>query len=115
MEYYFQTIRIGRLSFSVFAVIVLVFLLGMEPALANKFETIGGGVGGIDREKLVLLKQISLILGGFLALLGILALLTKGRFEGVIGMSSGKKNEAAMMVPVVLIVLGGVFVGLSFL
>lgn len=83
--------------------------------MANKFTTIGGGVAGSDAEKIAVLKQLSAIAGSFLILLGILALLTRGRFEGFIGVYRGKKGESVTRVPQVMMVLGSLLIGLYFL
>jgi len=98
---------------------LLMFLLlwcaGIDPVLANKFETISGGVSGMSREKLDLLKNISLYLGGFLIFLALLALLTRNRFEGFVGYSGRDSFSAALKGATVLTVAGSVFIGLSFL
>jgi hypothetical protein len=84
-----------------------IIVIAIDPALAgNKFTTIGGGVAGSDYEKLEALKTIGAVFGGFLVALGILSFLTRGRFEGLIGMVTGKTFEAVTVVPIVLIILG---------
>jgi hypothetical protein len=99
--------------------LVLTLLLwgtGADPVLANKFETISGGVNGMNREKIELLKTISLYAGGFLLFLSLLALVTRKRFEGFIGYSSRSGGSSTTLTGVaILTVAGTVFIGLSFL
>ncbi len=85
-----------------------------EPTLANKFETIGGGVSGLSREKILLLKEIVYYAGGFLLFLGVMALVTRNRFEGFVGIA-GKGPGAATKGGIAMMVIGGVLIGLSFL
>ena len=94
----------------------LLVLFAVDPVLAgNKFTKIGGGVSCSNLEKFRILKATGGIFGGFLILLGIISFLTKGRFEGLIGMSTGKTFEAVTVVPIILILLGGLLVGLYFM
>ena len=83
----------------------LILLMIPEFSLANKFVTIGGGVSGVNTEKMEVLKQITAYSGLFLITLGILSLLTRERFEGFIGMRT--KREGNSPVSYVLILLGG--------
>jgi len=92
---------------TVLLITILLLLVMIEPTLAeNKFTRIGGGVSGSNREKYEILKNIGAIFGGFLVLLGILSFATRKRYEGFLGMVTGKGLEAATVVPIVLIVLG---------
>ena len=90
----------------------LIAVLGPEAALANKFTTIGGGVSGASNEKLGILKEIASWTGLFFIFLGTLALLTRNRFEGHIGMT--RKGEKPSNGPYGLIVVG-VLLALLFL
>jgi nitrate reductase gamma subunit len=94
-----------------------VLLVIAEPLLAgNKFVTIGGGVSGISREKIALLKTISGYAGGIIITISIAALLTRRRYEGTVLMANKKKRvDAAVVAPLVLSVLGLVLIGISFL
>lgn len=94
--------------------LVLLGILLPELLLANKFETIGGGVSGLSREKIQLLKQVVYYSGGFLVFLGAMALITRNRFEGFVGMA-GKGTNAATQGGITLLVIGSVLIGLSFL
>ncbi len=84
-----------------------------EASLANKFATIGGGVSGVNDEKLGILKQIAAYTGTFLILLGVLSIVTKDRFEGFIGMRS--RDQGISPATYVLIVLGALLSLLFFL
>lgn len=102
--------------YSVYLVLFLMlFCAGADPLFANKFETISGGVSGMDREKVRLLKNISLYAGGFLIFLALLALVTRNRFEGFVGYSSRGDSSATLKGATVLTVIGTLFIGLSFL
>lgn len=92
----------------------LVFL-GVELAEASRFEKIGGGVSGSSQEKIEVLQLISLIAGNFFIFLGIVALLTRNRFEGFIGMYQKKKGEAVTRVPQGLIIFGSILILLYYL
>jgi len=97
-----------------FSFVLLLLGIGLEPALANKFETIGGGVSGLSHEKVQLLKEIVRYAGGFLMFLGILALITRNRFEGFVG-GAKKGTSAATQGGIVLLVIGLLLIGLGFL
>lgn len=96
-------------------VVLTTLSLFSEPLFANKFTTIGGGVSGDRGEKIAVLKTVSVIAGNFFILLGILALLTRNRFEGFIAVYSGSKKDAVIRVPIILIILGSVLVLLYYL
>lgn len=103
-----------RRTLSTLSFAILLLGIGLEAALANKFETIGGGVSGLSREKVLLLKEIVRYAGGFLIFLGILALLTRNRFEGFVG-GAKKGTSAATQGGIVLSIIGLLLIGLSFL
>ncbi len=93
----------------------LLLCMVLEPAFANKFETIGGGVSGLSREKIELMKQISLYAGGFFLFLGVVMLLTRNRFEGFVGLASDKGMGIAYKGAVINAVIGLLLVGISYL
>ena len=101
--------------FKILGLIALLFCCCLEPALANKFVTIGGGVAGNRSEKVMLLKDLVPFAGGFLILIGILALITRSRFEGLIGMVTGKRWEPITIVPLIMIIIGAILIGIYFL
>jgi hypothetical protein len=99
-----------------FLTLLALLIIAIEPAFAgNKFTTIGGGVSGTETEKLARLKDLSPWAGGFLILMSFAALMTKNRYEGLIGLVTGKKFEAVAIVPIVLFVLGLILIGVYFI
>lgn len=56
--------------------LALVVLASVEPALANKFETISGGVGGSTRAKIEWLQRFLYASGGISLVCAFLAMLT---------------------------------------
>lgn len=101
--------------YSFYLLLLLLLSLAVDPVMANKFETISGGVNGMDWEKIMLLKDISLYAGVFLIFLALLALATRNRFEGFVGYSSHGNSSATLKGAAILSVAGTVFIGLSFL
>ncbi len=100
---------------SLITLALLLIVAAIEPALANKFETIGGGVSGMDKEKIELLQTISLYAGGFFFFLAITVALTRNRFEGFVGYSSRKDQGIALKGAATLMVVAFIFVGLSYI
>jgi hypothetical protein len=99
-----------------FLTTLAILIIAIEPSIAgNKFTTIGGGVSGTETEKLNRLKDLTPWAGGFFIVMAIGALLTKNRYEGLIGLVTGKKTEAVSVVPIVLFVLGLVLIGVYFI
>jgi hypothetical protein len=104
-----------RLS-ALFQNTLLLLFIAVEGAFAgNKFTTIGGGVSGSKTQKLAHFQELMPWAGGFLILVGLAALLTKNRYEGLIGLVTGKKFEAVTVVPLVLMVIGLFLIGLYFI
>jgi len=101
--------------FGTCTLLVLLAILVVEPVFANKFTTIGGGVGGVSREKIAGLQMISLGAGIFFSFLGFVALLGRRRFEGLVVTYTGKPFEIATSGPIFLVVFGGILAGLYFL
>ena len=95
--------------------VLLLPLALIDLAEANKFETIGGGVSGVGRHKVAQLKDIAAWAGGFLMILGGLALLGRSRFEGFVGMYTGRRGESVIAVPLMLLVLGAILLGISLI
>jgi hypothetical protein len=105
-----ENITMRRVA-SILLLALLIIIAINDPALAgNKFTKIGGGVSGSSSDKIELLKSMRGILGGFMVLLGIIAFATRGRFEGLVGMVTGKRFEAVTIVPILLIILGSVLI-----
>lgn len=62
----------GRLQIAILALTAMV-ACGIEPALANKFETIGGGISGSYGIKQQWLQKFFLVAGGISLLSAVLA------------------------------------------
>ncbi len=94
----------------------LVLITGMiDPAVAgNKLNTIGGGVSGVSREKIAMLKDISGYAGGLLIVISMASLLTRRRYEGSAMIASKKRWEASIIVPLILITIGLGMLWISF-
>lgn len=58
---------------------LLLALCISEPSLANKFETIGGGVQGSTKVKVEYLQVIAYVAGGIFLLAGVLSILLHDR------------------------------------
>jgi len=87
----------------------ILFLSLMEPALANKFETIGGGVAGSSGIKREWLQDFFLVVGG-LALLGaVLALVVPHTNALYLNFGNWKRSA------VILLILSAVFFGIAWL
>jgi hypothetical protein len=90
--------------------LLLLLLLAMaEPALANKFETIGGGVSGSVDIKREWLQALFLIAGGISLLGAILSVLVPHRNALLLNFSTWKQSAA------VLTVMGLVFFGIGLI
>jgi hypothetical protein len=87
---------------------LVVLAVASEPALANKFTTISGGVNGMSQEKVLFLKKISLYAGAFFLFLAGLALLTRNRFEGFVGYVSKGDISSIVKGATVLTVVGSI-------
>jgi nitrate reductase gamma subunit len=86
-----------------------------DPSLAgNKFTTIGGGVSGQSKDKIALMKNLSIYIGGFLVLVGIAGLATKKRFEGMVLMASGKGVDKAVIISIIIMLVGFGLIGIYF-
>ena len=91
--------------------LALIILIAVDNlAWANKFTKIGGGLAGSSDDKIEFLKSMRGIFGSFLVILGVLSFATRARFEGLIGMVTGKTFEAVTVVPVILIILGSLLI-----
>jgi hypothetical protein len=78
-------------------------LLWLEPSMANRFETIGGGLSGSDTLKLEWLRSFSLIAGSLCLLGALLAVVVPRRNALLLNYSNWKSSAA------VLAVFGGLF------
>ena len=84
-------------------------LVFIEPALANKFETIGGGVSGSSGIKREWLQKFFLVVGGLSLLSAVLALVVPHNNALYLNFSNWKRSFA------VLLVLSAVFFSIAWL
>ena len=105
----------GRVKPFLFLVAAALLLAIADPVLAgNKFTTIGGGVSGQSKEKVALMKNLSIYIGGFLVLVGIAGLATKKRFEGMVLMATGKGADKAAIISIIIMIIGFGLIGVYF-
>jgi uncharacterized membrane protein len=69
-------------------------LLFCEPALANKFETIGGGVQGSTQVKIEYLRLIAYVAGGILMIAGILSIVLHDKNAQTLNYTMWKVSSA---------------------
>jgi len=74
--------------------LLLACLLFSEPLLANKFETIGGGVQGSTRVKLEYLRVVAYIASGIFLVSGVLAILLHNRNAQTLNYTLWKPSAA---------------------
>lgn len=94
-----------RLGLSVGILVVLC----LEPALANKFETIGGGVSGSSGFKREWLQKFFLVVGGLSLLGAILAVVVPHDNVLFLNFDNWKRSS------VILLFLSAIFFGAAFL
>ncbi len=91
-----------RLTLSLLAILLLVL---HEPALANKFETISGGISGSSQTKTAWLKDFLLVAGGislFSALLAVVVPHDNALFLN----SRNWKQSAAILLFIAMLLFG---------
>jgi hypothetical protein len=69
-------------------------VLFCEPALANKFETIGGGVQGSTQVKIEYLQVIAYVAGGLFIAAGILAIVLHNKNAQTLNYTMWKSSSA---------------------
>ena len=79
-------------------VLALLGLLFVDPALANKFETIGGGVSGSSGFKREWLRTFFLVVGGVSLLTALLALLVPHNNALYLNYSNWKRSFAILVI-----------------
>ncbi len=79
-------------------VLALLGLLSVDPALANKFETIGGGVAGSSGFKREWLQNFFLVVGGVSLLTALLALLVPHYNALYLNYSNWKRSFAILVI-----------------
>ena len=73
---------------------LLLTLCFNEPSLANKFETIGGGVQGSTKVKVEYLQIIAYVAGGIFLLAGVLSILLHDRNAQTLNYTMWKVSSA---------------------
>jgi len=84
-------------------------LLFLEPALANKFETIGGGVSGSSGIKREWLQNFFLVVGGLCLLFSILAVVVPHNNALYLNFANWKRSA------IILFFLAAAFFGFAWL
>lgn len=103
-----QTLRLAQRT--AVTLLAALLLLAVEPALANKFETIGGGVSGsvhIKREWLITFLNIA----GGISLFGAVLAIVVPRTNALYLNYSNWKQSAIVM----LVIAGALFTGAALL
>lgn len=74
----------------------LLFILALftEPLLANKFETIGGGVSGSTKVKIEYLQIIAYVAGGIFVIAGILSIVLHNNNAQTLNYTMWKTSSA---------------------
>lgn len=91
------TRRVFRTQFTT-TMCILLLLLFLEPALANKFETIGGGVSGSSGIKREWLQNFFLVCGGLSLLGSILSILVPHRNAAFLNFRNWKQSAIVLFV-----------------
>jgi uncharacterized membrane protein len=73
---------------------LFLMLLFAQPLLANKFETIGGGVSGSTRVKIEYLQVIGYVTGGIFLIAGILAIVLHDKNSQTLNYTMWKPSAA---------------------
>lgn len=85
--------RLVRL-FLLTPLLLLVGLLSCEPLLANKFETIGGGVQGSSQAKIEYLQVVAYVAGGIFLAAGVLAITLHDKNAQTLNYTMWKSSSA---------------------
>jgi hypothetical protein len=80
----------------------LLLLMSFEPVLANKFETIGGGVSGSSSAKLDWLRGFLYVAGGISLLSSIMAVLVPHNNPLFLNFNNWKQSAAVLLAIAVL-------------
>ncbi|PUB79739.1 MAG: hypothetical protein B6D72_15820 [gamma proteobacterium symbiont of Ctena orbiculata] len=85
------------------------WLLTTAPLLANKFETIGGGVQGSTRVKIEYLQVIAFVAGGIFLVSGILAIALQNKNAQTLNYTMWKPSAVIFFVLSIASFAAGVF------
>lgn len=78
--------------------LLFILLLFTEPLLANKFETIGGGVQGSKQVKVEYLQIVAYIAGGIFLISGILAIALHNQNAQTLNYTMWKSSSALFFI-----------------
>lgn len=96
-------------SLSYGIILCILALLCLEPAFANKFETIGGGISGSSGIKREWLQKFFLVVGGLSLLSAVLAVVVP--HDNALFLNYGNWKRSA----IILFILAAVFFGVAAL
>jgi preprotein translocase subunit SecG len=94
---------------SLLSYFLLLGLILCEPALANKFETIGGGVQGSTKVKVEYLQVIAYVASGIFFISGVLAILLHNKNSQTLNYTMWKPSAAIFFILSILALLGGIY------
>ncbi|MCU7905400.1 MAG: hypothetical protein KZQ76_05965 [Candidatus Thiodiazotropha sp. (ex Epidulcina cf. delphinae)] len=83
---------------SCLAWLLLITIFFAEPLLANKFETIGGGVQGSTKIKIEYLQIIAYVAGGIFLISGILAIVLHDKNALTLNYTMWKSSSAMFFI-----------------
>jgi hypothetical protein len=95
-----------RFLISFVTVVILIFC---EPALANKFETIGGGVQGSTRAKVEILQIIAFVASAIFLIAGILAIALHNKNAQSLNYTMWKSSSILFFLLSLAALAGGLF------
>ncbi|MCU7797838.1 MAG: hypothetical protein KZQ73_01050 [Candidatus Thiodiazotropha sp. (ex Semelilucina semeliformis)] len=88
---------------------LFLMILFCEPALANKFETIGGGVQGSTKVKIEYLQVIAYVAGGIFITAGVLAILLHNKNAQTLNYTMWKSSSALFFILGIASIAAAVF------
>ena len=89
--------------------LLFVLLMFTEPLLANKFETIGGGVQGSKQVKIEYLQVIAYVAGGIFLIAGVLAIALHNQNAQTLNYTMWKSSSALFFILSICSVAAGYF------
>ncbi|MDJ0807612.1 MAG: hypothetical protein QNJ78_12350 [Gammaproteobacteria bacterium] len=94
---------------AIYYILFLLTLVLIEPAFANKFETIGSGVAGSNKIKIEYLKTIAYVAGAILLVSGILSLLLRDKNSQHLNYTMWKSSAFIFFILGLLVIVIGYF------
>lgn len=90
-------------------ILLVVLLILVDPAYANKFETIGGGIQGSTRVKIEYLQIIAYVASGFFLLAGILSIALHNRNSQTLNYTMWKSSATLFFLMSIAMVAAGFY------